>query len=104
MLASLSNWVGVTNQLTCCPQRVELCETGSKTKKSLLTIKLPASTTAQVGVVDIKPEDIKEKGRLRPGNIFYVDLKNGRVLPDMEMKQEICGKRRYRQWIDRQKV
>jgi len=59
---------------------------------------------SEVGVVDIKPEDIKEKGRLRPGNIFYVDLKNGRVLPDMEMKQEICGKRRYRQWIDRQKV
>ena len=53
-------------------------------------------------MVDIKPEDIKEKGRLRPGNIFYVDLKNGRVLPDKEMKEEICSKRRYRQWLDRQ--
>ena len=47
---------------------------------------------------------MKEKGRLRPGNIFFVDLKNGRVLPDKEMKEEIVGKRRYRRWLEREKL
>jgi hypothetical protein len=59
---------------------------------------------SEVGVVDIPPEEVKEKGRLRPGNIFFVDLKNGRVLPDKEMKAEIVGKRRYRRWLEREKL
>jgi len=59
---------------------------------------------SEVGVVDIAPEDVKEKGRLRPGAIFFVDLKNGRVLPDLEMKSEISGKLPYNKWLLRQKV
>jgi len=41
----------------------------------------------QVGVVDIKPEDIKKKGRLMPGNIFLVDFDEHRVVEDKEMKE-----------------
>lgn len=42
---------------------------------------------SQVGVVDIKPEDIKKKGRLMPGNIFLVDFDEHRVVEDKEMKE-----------------
>ena len=40
-----------------------------------------------MGVVDIKPEDIKKKGRLMPGNIFLVDFDEHRVVEDKEMKE-----------------
>jgi hypothetical protein len=59
---------------------------------------------SEVGVVDLPPASIKEKGRLRPGNIFYVDLKNGVVKADAQMKAEIAAMHPYREWLDQQQI
>ena len=44
---------------------------------------------AEVGVVpDIDPLTVVEKGRLRPGRMFLVDMKEGRIVPDEEVKKQ----------------
>ncbi|HIL87579.1 MAG TPA: glutamate synthase large subunit, partial [Deltaproteobacteria bacterium] len=55
---------------------------------------------SEVGAVGLKPEEVAEKGRLQPGKMFLVDLEEGRVIDDTELKQQICGAQPYQQWLD----
>jgi glutamate synthase (NADPH/NADH) large chain len=59
---------------------------------------------SEVGVLPIKPENVKQKGRLQPGKMFLVDFSAGRLVPDEELKMEIATKRPYGKWIDEQKL
>jgi glutamate synthase (NADPH/NADH) large chain len=59
---------------------------------------------SEVGVLPIKPENVKEKGRLQPGKMFLVDFFAGCLVPDEELKMEFAKKRPYGQWIDEQKL
>jgi len=43
---------------------------------------------SEVGVVDIPPERVVEKGRLQPGRIFLIDFEAGRMIPDEEIKSD----------------
>ena len=44
------------------------------------------------------------KGRLQPGRIFLLDFEQGRLIPDEEVKSEICGRRPYGEWLAGEKV
>jgi glutamate synthase (NADPH) large chain len=57
---------------------------------------------SEVGVVDIPPARIVEKGRLQPGRMFLVDTTRGRIVRDEEIKAELAAARPYREWLDRQ--
>ena len=59
---------------------------------------------SEVGVVDIPPEDIEQKGRLRPGNILLVDFDKGTILQDADMKAQIAAKRPYADWVKNQVI
>ncbi|HEY0008239.1 MAG TPA: hypothetical protein VGB55_05920, partial [Tepidisphaeraceae bacterium] len=48
---------------------------------------------SEVGVLPIRPEDVAKKGRLQPGKIFLVDFKQGRIVDDHEIKEELVNKR-----------
>ncbi len=50
---------------------------------------------SEVGVVDIDPSTIIEKGRLEPGRIFFIDMEQGRILRDDEIKADVAAKRPY---------
>ncbi|MFT7473127.1 MAG: glutamate synthase (NADPH/NADH) large chain [Verrucomicrobiales bacterium] len=50
---------------------------------------------SEVGVVDIDPSTIIEKGRLEPGRIFFIDTEQGRILRDDEIKAAVSAKRPY---------
>ncbi len=54
---------------------------------------------SEVGVFDVEPENILQKGRLQPGKMFLVDTRNGRIIADEEIKQKIVSENPYRQWI-----
>lgn len=56
---------------------------------------------SEVGVVDIDPSTIIEKGRLEPGRIFFIDTEKGRILRDDEIKAEVASARPYRELTDR---
>ena len=50
---------------------------------------------SEVGVLDIPPERILEKGRLQPGRMFLVDTAQGRIIGDDEIKHEIAAAAPY---------
>src|SRR3954466_2937167 len=55
---------------------------------------------SEVGVLPIKPDEVAKKWRLQPGKIFLVDMKQGRIVDDREIKDELVDKRPWRRWID----
>jgi glutamate synthase (ferredoxin) len=55
---------------------------------------------SEIGVLDIKPEDVVQHGRLEPGKMFLVDMNEGRIIEDDEIKNAIVTKRPYRKWLD----
>jgi len=55
---------------------------------------------SEVGVLDVPPADVLEKGRLQPGRMFLVDTAAGRIISDEEIKQEIATAKPYRQWLN----
>ena len=55
---------------------------------------------SEVGVLDIAPENVLSKGRLQPGRMFLVDTRQGRIISDEEIKQQIVTEHPYRQWLD----
>ena len=54
---------------------------------------------SEAGVLDIAPERIVSKGRLRPGRIFLVDTEQGRIVSDKELKDECAQAHPYQQWL-----
>jgi glutamate synthase (NADPH/NADH) large chain len=54
---------------------------------------------SETGVQDFKPEDVTYKGRLMPGKLLLVDMVEGRIIPDEEVKQEVCRTKPYREWV-----
>ncbi len=56
---------------------------------------------SEVGMLpDIDPSDIVAKGRLAPGKLFLVDLEQGRIVPDAEVKDAVASQQPYQQWYD----
>jgi glutamate synthase (NADPH/NADH) large chain len=55
---------------------------------------------SEIGVLDIKPEDVVQHGRLEPGKMFLVDMNEGRIIEDDEIKNAIVTKRPYRKWLN----
>jgi glutamate synthase (ferredoxin) len=54
---------------------------------------------SEVGVIDLDPARIVEKGRLGPGRMIAVDTVSGRILPDGLIKQEAAARRPYAAWL-----
>ena len=55
---------------------------------------------SETGVLDIPPEDVLYKGRLRPGRMFLVDPEQGRIIDDEEIKADLAARQPYGQWLD----
>ncbi len=55
---------------------------------------------SEVGVLDIAPEKIVQKGRLQPGRMFLVDTSKGRIIGDDEIKGELAAEHPYAQWVE----
>lgn len=56
--------------------------------------------SSETGVVDIKPENVSYHGRLEPGKMFLVNMNEGRIVNDEEIKEKIASKHPYRKWLD----
>ena len=54
---------------------------------------------SEVGVQTFPAENIKEKGRLRPGKLLLVDTKLGIIIPDKEVKADLSRKNPYQNWL-----
>jgi glutamate synthase domain-containing protein 2/glutamate synthase domain-containing protein 1/glutamate synthase domain-containing protein 3 len=59
---------------------------------------------SETGVLDVDPANVAQKGRLQPGRMFLVDMSQGRIVDDEEIKHEMAGRKPYRAWINRHMV
>ena len=59
---------------------------------------------SEVGILNIEPERVKEKGRLGPGQIFLVDLAHQKIFKNDQVKRQVSHGRKYRKWITRNMV
>ena len=59
---------------------------------------------SEVGVVDIDPARVIDKGRLKPGRMFLIDFAQGRMIPDEELKTTWAGQHPYAEWLTRQRI
>lgn len=55
---------------------------------------------SETGVVDIDPAKIVKKGRLEPGRMFLINLEEGRIVEDAEIKREITTSQPYGKWLE----
>jgi glutamate synthase domain-containing protein 2/glutamate synthase domain-containing protein 1/glutamate synthase domain-containing protein 3 len=60
--------------------------------------------SSEAGVLDVPPASVVRKGRLQPGKLFVVDLAEGRIVPDGELKQTVATSRPYGEWFARESV
>ena len=54
---------------------------------------------SETGVLPFKPEEIMRKGRLQPGKMLLVDLEQGRLVPDKEIKQQLSSRQPFGEWL-----
>ncbi|MDD5351324.1 MAG: glutamate synthase subunit alpha, partial [Chthoniobacteraceae bacterium] len=59
---------------------------------------------SEAGVLPIEPERIARKGRLQPGRMFLVNMEEGRIVADEEIKSAIVKERPYRAWLNQNLV
>ena len=59
---------------------------------------------SEVGVQTFPPDQIAQKGRLRPGKILLVDTEEGRIIPDNEIKDSMSHQLPYREWVEKNRI
>ena len=59
---------------------------------------------SETGVLDIDDDQVEEKGRLKPGEIIYLDIENHRILKNAEMKALVARSKPYRRWVAENKM
>src|SRR5487761_1533795 len=59
---------------------------------------------SEMGVLSIPEDQIVTKWRLQPGKMLLVDLEQGRLIPDDEIKAELARSHPYHQWLDRTQI
>ena len=55
---------------------------------------------SEMGVLAIPEETIVKKWRLQPGKMFLIDMEQGRIIDDAELKRELARAKPYQQWLD----
>ncbi|MBV2093944.1 MAG: glutamate synthase large subunit [Candidatus Thiodiazotropha sp.] len=59
---------------------------------------------SEMGVLDIPEEKIVKKWRLQPGKMFLIDLQQGRIIDDAEIKAELAAAKPYQDWLDQTQI
>ncbi len=59
---------------------------------------------SEMGVLNIPEKDIKKKWRLQPGKMFLIDLQQGRIIDDQEIKHQLASLHTYQAWLDKTQI
>jgi glutamate synthase domain-containing protein 2/glutamate synthase domain-containing protein 1/glutamate synthase domain-containing protein 3 len=59
---------------------------------------------SESGLLDIPAEEVRRLGRLQPGKLFLVDLEQGRIVEDEDVKRAVSTQRPYGEWYARNAV
>ncbi|MDH4440833.1 MAG: glutamate synthase subunit alpha, partial [Rhizobium sp.] len=56
---------------------------------------------SEAGTLPVPEERIVKKWRLQPGKMLLIDMAEGRIISDQEVKSSLAGSHPYREWLDR---
>ncbi|MCR6719756.1 MAG: hypothetical protein NVV59_05550 [Chitinophagaceae bacterium] len=59
---------------------------------------------SETGALPVDQSMVIEKGRLQPGKMFVVDMEQGRIISDDELKSNICAQKPYGEWLNKYKI
>lgn len=59
---------------------------------------------SETGVLDIPDSHIRTKGRLEPGTMFLIDVENGGIVPDVDIKRQLSSMHNWQEWLDKEIV
>lgn len=59
---------------------------------------------SEAGALALDQSKIIEKGRLTPGKMFVVDMEQGRIISDVEIKTQVCSRRPYADWLNQYQI
>jgi glutamate synthase (NADPH/NADH) large chain len=74
---------------------------GLRPARYLLTRDDRIIMASEMGVLPIPEKDIVTKWRLQPGKMLLVDLDEGRLIPDEEIKAKLARSHPYKEWLER---
>ncbi len=81
-------WLGAT-----------LDRNGLRPARYLVTTGNELILASETGVLPIKPEEVRYKGRLQPGRMLLVNLEEHRIVPDEEIKHMLASRQPYGEWL-----
>jgi len=59
---------------------------------------------SEMGVLQIPEEKIVKKWRLQPGKMFLIDLEEGRIIDDAELKEQLATSKPYARWLEQTQI
>jgi glutamate synthase (NADPH/NADH) large chain len=59
---------------------------------------------SEMGVLPYPEDRIVEKWRLQPGKMLLIDLEEGRIISDEEIKEELASLEPYQEWLDKAQI
>ncbi|HTN62117.1 MAG TPA: glutamate synthase central domain-containing protein, partial [Devosia sp.] len=77
---------------------------GLRPARYLVTREGHVVLASESGVLDIPEEDIVERWRLQPGRMLLLDLEEGRIISDDEIKQTLASANPYAEWLARTQI
>jgi len=77
---------------------------GLRPARYLITSDDKVVMASEMGVLDIPEEKIVKKWRLQPGKMFLIDLEQGRIIDDAELKEQLAAAKPYQKWLDRTQI
>ncbi|MCI0517253.1 MAG: glutamate synthase large subunit [Woeseiaceae bacterium] len=78
----------------CCLDR-----NGLRPARYVITKDRHLTVASEIGVYDYSPSDVVRKGRLRPGEMLAVDLRNGVLLENAEIEENLAARAPYKKWL-----
>ncbi len=77
---------------------------GLRPARYLITHNDTVVIASETGVLPFDPSEIREKGRLRPGKMMMVDMQEGKIYHDAELKEALAGAHPYRDWLSMNRI
>jgi glutamate synthase domain-containing protein 2/glutamate synthase domain-containing protein 1/glutamate synthase domain-containing protein 3 len=72
---------------------------GLRPARYMVTASNQLILASETGVLPVKPEHVVFKGRLQPGRMLLVNLEQGRIVPDEEIKHRLASRHPYAEWL-----
>ena len=77
---------------------------GLRPARYLITSDNKVVMASEMGVLDIPEEKIVKKWRLQPGKMFLIDMEQGRIIDDAELKAQLASSKPYREWLEKTQI